>query len=311
MKKSANYLAIEARLQSDRAVWLDAGTGTELQARGAAMNPDVWCGVAHVENPDIVRQIHIDYIHAGADVVTTNTFSSNRNMMGPAGLGDRVPVTIRQACQRAMEARDVADVKRPVLVAGSMSHQHPVKRGTDKRDPGAAPGPEAARDNFNEMAGIFAEQGVDLIILEMMSIPELATTAIDAATATGLPVWLGMCCKKAEAGHLTSYSVPDMHFDDLCRLLLDDRISAAGIMHSNISFVSEACATIQHHFDGPIMAYPDSGYFTMPDWNFVDIIEPEVFAERSGEWREQGVQILGGCCGMGVAHIEALTRHSR
>ena len=85
-----DYAEIRRRLAAGENIWLDAGNGTELQARGAKMHPKVWCGVAHVENPQIMHSIHADNIKAGANVITSNTFSCNRNMMGPAGLGDRV-----------------------------------------------------------------------------------------------------------------------------------------------------------------------------------------------------------------------------
>jgi methionine synthase I (cobalamin-dependent) len=55
------------------------------------------------------------------------------------------------------------------------------------------------------------------------------------------------------------------------------------------------------------MAYPDSGYFKMPHWQFVDILPVDDFVAYSRQWIAAGVQIVGGCCGLGVEHIEALT----
>jgi len=308
MNRTENYSAILSRLKAGGSVWLDAGTGTELQARGAQMHPAVWCGVAHMDNPDIVRQIHLDYINAGADVIATNTFSSNRNMMGPAGLGDQVEATIAAAVQRAQEAREQAAADRPILVAGSMSHQVPIQPGTSKRQANAVPDEATARANFGEMANLFADQGVDLIMLEMMSDPALMPYAIDAAAASGLPVWVGLCCKQAEDGTLTSYHAPQFTFDEICKAYLDDRVDAVGIMHTNIDYVSGALETIHKHWNGPLMAYPDSGHFKMPDWQFDDVISPEDYADRAAQWHTDGVQILGGCCGMGVEHIERLVQ---
>ena len=54
--------------------------------------------------------------------------------------------------------------------------------------------------------------------------------------------------------------------------------------------------------------YPDSGYFEMPDWRFVDVITPERFEDFCREWIASGVQILGGCCGLTVAHVRAAVR---
>ncbi len=300
------YQSIKARLANGDSIWLDAGTGTELQARGAPMHPDVWCGMAHMTNPDTVRQIHVDYINAGADIICANTFSTNRNMLDPAGLGDRVVEINQTAAALAIEARDQAVADRPIAVAGSMSHQIPIKPGTMQRRPDAVPPPEVARANFDEIAGIFKAAGVDMILMEMMSDPVLAKPAIAAALDTGLPVWIGMSCKMDDDGKLTAYSRPEISFDELCADIIDPRVEAVGIMHSSINYVEDAIATMKKHYDGPIMAYPDSGFFTMPDWNFIDIISPTDFAARSKDWHSAGAQILGGCCGLGVAHIDAM-----
>ncbi len=299
------------RLAGGQPVWLDAGTGTELQARGAPMHPQVWCGMAHVTNPDTVRDIHIDYIRAGADIITTNTFSTNRNMMGPAGLGDRVVEVNQLAVARALEAREQAAAGRTILVAGSMSHQIPIKPGTQKRQERPLPSVDEMQANFAEIAQTLKASGVDMIMLEMMSDPALAVHAIAAALDTGLPVWMGVSVKMSDDNKLLAYSRPDIGFEDMCAQLIDPRLGAVGIMHSSINYVMPAIEVIRRHFNGPLMAYPDSGYFTMPQWNFKDIISPEDFAREAQTWFDDGVQVLGGCCGMGVEHIAALTAAHR
>lgn len=298
--------AIQKQLAAGGKVWLDAGTGTELQVRGAPMHPKVWCGMAHMTNPETVRSIHVDYIKAGVDIITTNTFSTNRNMLDPAGLGDQLVDINESAVKRALEARDQAAVDRPVVVAGSMSHQVPIQSGTTKRQLDFLPDAATASANFSEMAGVLKDSGVDMILLEMMSDPQLAKPALTAALDTGLPVWMGMSCKMNNAGELISYSIPELSFKEICAEIIDPRLGAVGIMHSSINYIPDAIDTIRQHFDGPTMAYPDSGFFTMPDWNFENIISPADFANTSKAWSAQGVQILGGCCGLGIEHIEAL-----
>lgn len=298
---------IRAKINGDEVVWLDAGNGTELQARGAAMHPDVWCGVAHVENPQIMQQIHFDYINAGADIITTNTFSCNRNMMGPAGLGDQVPESVTTGVTLAKQARVQAGAEDRVAIAGSMSHQIPVIKGTSKRIAEAAPRADVAIANFSEMAGLLKNAGVDLILLEMMSDPALVIHAQAAAKKTGLPVWMGTCCKRAESGQLTNYTVPEISFDETCEQLLDTDLDVVGIMHTNIDYIDEAITTIRRYWDGPIMAYPDSGHFTMPDWQFESVIQPQAYAVRVQKWVDNGVNVIGACCGMGVDHLQACT----
>jgi methionine synthase I (cobalamin-dependent) len=62
---------------------------------------------------------------------------------------------------------------------------------------------------------------------------------------------------------------------------------------------------VRRHFAGPLMAYPDSGYFESPDWRFVDNMSPARFAQFCRGWISGGVQLIGGCCGLSVEHIRA------
>lgn len=74
-------------------------------------------------------------------------------------------------------------------------------------------------------------------------------------------------------------------------------VDAAGIMHTSAEIVADALKVVRGHFGGPLMAYPDSGYFEMPDWRFVDVIAPQRFEAFCGDWIASGVQIIGGGCG--------------
>ena len=82
-------------------------------------------------------------------------------------------------------------------------------------------------------------------------------------------------------------------------------------MHSDVNVIGDALSVIQTVWDGPAGAYPESGYFEMPNWHFVDIIQPQSFADEAQKWVEQGAKLVGGCCGIGVAHIRALSGRLR
>jgi S-methylmethionine-dependent homocysteine/selenocysteine methylase len=84
-----------------------------------------------------------------------------------------------------------------------------------------------------------------------------------------------------------------------------DGIRAAGVMHSKVNTIAPTVELLKARWTGPLMAYPDSGYFRMPHWQFVDIIPVDDFVANSRQWIAAGVQIVGGCCGLGVHHIEA------
>ena len=80
-------------------------------------------------------------------------------------------------------------------------------------------------------------------------------------------------------------------------------------MHTIMNDMDPSLDELRASWDGPIMAYPESGYFKMPHWQFGDM-SPEEFAAACRRWVESGVQIVGGCCGVSVEHIAALNDHS-
>ena len=293
---------IERRLAAGEVILLDGGTGTELEHRGAPMHDEVWCGAATLSHDRLLRDIHEDYVRAGASVVIANTYASNRLMLEPAGLGDDCEAINRRAVEVALEARDRASGGEPVAVAGSMSHMLP-----NRHDPATAPSPERAAACFTEMAQTLASAGVDLIIMEMMSNPDLARPAVAAALATGLPVWIGYSALRDEHGDPVPYLRPDLTFGDLVRAVHTGAAPVSGIMHTHVDLTGPTLAELRRVFDGPALAYPDSGYFEMPHWRFVDIVSPADLSRAAKRWiEEDGVRLIGGCCGLGVAHIERL-----
>ncbi|MDZ7670632.1 MAG: homocysteine S-methyltransferase family protein [Gammaproteobacteria bacterium] len=301
-----NYSTIADRLQSGGIVLLDGGTGTELEKRGAAMHPEAWCGPATVDSVEILEGVHRDYISAGADIITANTYASSRLMLEPAGYADRFEEINRAAVAAAHRARE-ASGREDVLVAGSLSHMCPIAPDSDLTDLNREPPAEVMRDAFHELATLLCDAGCDLLLLEMMYYPKRIALALEAALATGLPVWAGFAVRRDEQGAVVGFarerSIP---FADILPVLEGAHVRAAGLMHSSADVIAEATGILRREFDGPLMAYPDSGYFRMPHWQFEDVIEPDVLAGFARTWVDDGVQILGGCCGLSPNHIAAL-----
>jgi homocysteine S-methyltransferase len=304
--KSSVMHGIDTDLEAGRTIVIDGATGTELERRGAAMHDRAWCALATATAPLLLRDVHEDYIRAGARVITANTFSSSRTMLEPAGLDARFEELNRRAVAIACEARERSGRADRVAVAGSMSHQTPIPAGGDERDAQAIPGPGQAAAHFEEMAAVLADSGVDLILMEMMSDPDLANAAIAAAVATGLPVWVGFSVREDASGRLASYTRAGIDAAGMFDAIALDGVSVAGVMHSKVETIAPAIELLSHRWRGPLMAYPDSGYARMPHWQFVDIIPVAELAACARSWIASGVQVLGGCCGLGVEHVAAL-----
>ena len=304
--------AIQDKLATGQTIILDGATGTELQRRGAPMDDDAWCAVATASHPELLRGIHEDYIRIGADIVTANTFASARHLLERAGIGERTPELQRLAVRLAREAveRTREEIGRPVAVAGSLSTMRPVAKGTDQRDQSIdlASIPWAA--NLREAAELQAEAGADLLLLEMICDFEHGGMALEAARATGLPVWVGLSARRRGPGPLMSFRDGGPPFAALVEHYAAQPIDVLGIMHTSLPEIEEALPQLLAQSPVPVMAYPELGYFRAPDWEFADV-EPEAFADAATGWVDRGVRIVGGCCGLGPEHIQALVRRLR
>jgi methionine synthase I (cobalamin-dependent) len=300
------YATIKSRLDRGEVIVLDGGTGTELQRRGVPMDAAAWCGPATLEHHTTLTAIHRDYITAGADVVTANTFASSRVMLDGAGLGDRVEEVVSRAVDAAHAARRLAGAEGRVAVGGSLSHMVPVAAGTDAVDPDQVPSDTAVSDAVHELAGLLRRCGVDLVMLEMMYNPSRTPMALSAAIGTGLPVWFGASARRATDGAVLSFDrLQSLPLDDIACMIPSNGIDVAGIMHTPSDLVADALAIVRQRFSGPLAAYPDSGYFAAPDWRFVERIDEAALADFYRAWIGMGVQVIGGCCGTGLSHIRA------
>jgi len=279
-------------------VLIDGAMGTEIQARGAPMDSKAWSGAVLLSHPEVVRACHADYIAAGAEVIITNTFSSGRHVLEPAGFADDVARINRTGVEVARQARDKV-AQQPVAIAGS------ICEWTDLD--GAWNDAERLSGSYREQADLLAEAGVDLIALEMGSHPAHLPLAVEAAVATGLPVWLGLSCRQdAETGRLMGFDRPFADFGELVLGLSKLDIGVINVMHSLIGDTTAGLSAVKKHWSGPLGVYPESGKFEMPNWQFIDIIEPDELVQQTRAWVASGAQIIGGCCGLGVPHIRAL-----
>ena len=289
---------VQERLDGGEIVILDGAMGTELQRRGVPMDDVAWDAAALATHPDLVREVHEDYIKAGAEVIITNTFATARHVLEPAGMVREFRALNIQAVTLAKEAReDVADG--PVFIAGSISTM------SAHADNSYEPRAEEARENYREQAEVLAESGVDVIMLEMMRDLEQTSYAMEAAVATGLPVWVGFSCKTTDESTLVLQD-RNHTLAEALEQIPPLGASLVSIMHTLAEDTPAALREVTSHWQGPVGAYPHSGEFIMPNWQFIDVISPEDFTRQAQGWTGMGVQLVGGCCGIGPEHIRLL-----
>src|SRR4030042_6590447 len=98
------YKSIQQKLDNGQTIILAGGTGTDIQRRGAPMSGDTWCAEVNLTHPQIVKAVHEDYIGAGAEIVTANTFATSALLFNALGRDDALLEIDRVAVRIAREA---------------------------------------------------------------------------------------------------------------------------------------------------------------------------------------------------------------
>jgi homocysteine S-methyltransferase len=296
-------MTVEEKLTRGDLVIIDGAMGTELERRGVPMDDLAWSGAAVIDYPDVVVATHRDYIDAGAEAIIANTFGMSPFMLAATRHADRAEEGLRQAVRLARQARDEAG--RPdVAIIGSISTMTP---GGDIDRRGKPITLDEARAGYEQMVRVFEEEGAQAIALEMMEDVEHAPVAMAAAKQSKLPVWLGVSCARAKDDDtLVAFDFPKIKFADILDCVLPMGPDVVNVMHSDVNVTPDAIDMVKARWSGPLGVYPESGYFTMPNWHFVDIISPEDLVAEAKKWVAQGVRLIGGCCGLGPEHIRAL-----
>ena len=299
MNLDINFL--EEKLQDGQILLLDGATGTELEKRGVPMNSKAWSAEAILTHPEIVRAVHEDYIQAGVDIITVNSFSTARHMLLPAGLTAQFRHLNIEAVKLAVQARD-STATAPVAIAGSIA---PTTFCSDTSK--CYPPLSEALAWYVEQAELLAESGVDLLLIEMIEDIEQGSLAVQAACSTGLPVWLGFSCQRSDAGEIMLWERGNTLLEGV-EAISPIGGSAAFIMHTEVADTVDAFSILKTCWQATLGVYAHSGRFIMPSWKFNDIISPEEYAEEAGGWIKMGAKIIGGCCGIGPEHIRELKK---
>jgi S-methylmethionine-dependent homocysteine/selenocysteine methylase len=303
------YDVLHERLDRQQVVILDGGIGSELVRRGVR-----WRDHGLRTDRAAVQALHEEYLDAGAHVLRTNTFQLNRRVydnvfrdqahqqrIGAPDLVERVPRLLSAAVELARAGRDSA--QRPdVPIAGVMSPLEHCFR------PDLTPLVDQARAEHAEIAGLLANAGVDLLLLESMNSLAEARCAVEAARCTGLPVWVSFVV--GATGEVLSGES------------LSEAAKMVGALGAEVVLVNCAppedisCAidtlstTGQTVFGG----CAHIGWFDPPSWKFeffpqfvgTESCPPRSYATVAASWRTQGARVIGGCCGTGPDHIRAL-----
>ncbi len=274
-------------------VLADGATGTQLRARG-------WRGpndVAILDAPDLVRQLHEEYIAAGSDLILTNTFQGNRAQLTQVGLGERVRDLNVTAARTARDAREIHGAE--VFIAGSVG---PIGRALAI----GAWSLDDASEAFREQIGALVEGGVDLLLLETMPSVEEAQAALRAARdVTDLPVVALVnfnSSLRSPSGDEAASIRDTLSADGADAVGINCGVgpqAALDILQSMAEGRDEASAA-------PLAVKPNAGLPRLVAGEPQYPSTPEYFADFALRAKDLGATLIGGCCGTTPDHVRAM-----
>jgi len=290
------YKKLMQRINKGERILIDGATGTEVERRGVPQLDNAWNGGGALTHPQILRQIHEDYIRHSAEIIIANTFANTKQAMHDADMEDQFEFLNRRGVELAIEARDRMQ-KPDVLVAGGISYwswtsQHPSL--------------EELYESVSQQAAIMATAGADLLMLEMMIDIDRMLVTLEAAQTSGLPVWVGITCEPNAEGIMCLRNGDSLI--DALDSLQKRNVPLISIMHTEVEFVDACLDVMQNHWSGAIGVYAHSGRSHESDgtWTYNDTIAPKDYAAACDRWLKSGVQVIGGCCGIGPLHIREI-----
>jgi methionine synthase / methylenetetrahydrofolate reductase(NADPH) len=272
-----------------RVLVCDGAMGTELYARGIPFSRS-FDGL-NLTLAQSVKEVHLSYVKAGADIIETNTFGANRFRLGKFDLAAQVR-DINLAGARL--AREVAGDD--LYVAGSVG---PLGLRLEPLGPTSL---EEARESFREQIAALVEGGVDLIVVETMIDPNEAHSALLAARDVGsLPVVVQMTIEEDGATN-TGIGV-----EDFTRQLDEWGADVIGLNCSTgPAAMLEALDRMVAVTTRKLSAQPNAGLPSTVEGRSIYLCSPEYMASYARRFMDSGARLIGGCCGSTPAHIQAI-----
>lgn len=280
---------------------LDGSLGYELKLRGFH-DRELWATQALLEGPEAVRQLHIEYIEAGADVITTNTYScAPLYLERRPGLTEWAPELLELAGTLANEAREQTG-RTDVRIAASIP---PL-------DESYRPDRVRSFDEMTEWYGLMVEAlapHVDIWLCETMSTIEESVAAAGATAASSHPLWIAWTVddrrpQRLRSGETLVDAVAAVEVHRPAALLVNCSMpdSVSGALELLRPFTSAELGGYANGFP------PVPADFSIETTLLGDVApDPHEYAAHATRWIELGATIIGGCCDIGPSHIARLS----
>jgi methionine synthase / methylenetetrahydrofolate reductase (NADH) len=263
--------------------------GTMLYAKGVSLNRCF--DELNLISPQLVKEVHMGYVKAGAELLETNTFGANSFRLAKFDLADKVREINLAGVRLARESAG-----EDLYVAGSIG---PLGLRLEPLGPTSL---EEARSSFREQVEALAAGGADLIVIEtMMDLEEAHQALLAVREAGALPVVVQMTVQ--EDGNTLSGASPEDFTRQLDAWGADVIGINCGIGPATVLETLERMAAVTTK---KLSAQPNAGLPHSVDGRTLYLCSPEYMAERASRFIHAGARIVGGCCGTTPQHIKAI-----
>ena len=280
-------------------VILDGALATELEKRGADLNHALWSARLLVENPSLIKEVHLDYLKAGADIITTASYQANFNGFAKQGYSrDEATQFILFATSLAIEARNEAmnmnTIKGPrPLVAASVGPYGASLADSSEYRGHYSLSVEELMSFHRDRMKVLAESGADLLACETIPCPEEAIALIRLLKEfPGVKAWISFSCKNEMA------VCDGSDFAESAALANgSDQVVAVGLNCTAPQFVKSLVTIARRVSNKPILAYPNHGETWDPGTKcWLPGESPVDFVKEAARWKQAGATLIGGCC---------------
>jgi methionine synthase I (cobalamin-dependent)/5,10-methylenetetrahydrofolate reductase len=273
----------------ERVLVCDGAMGTMLYAKGVFINKSF--DALNVTQPDLVAEVHQEYVRAGADIIETNTFGANRIKLGSFGMADKLHAINAQGAKIARHA-----AREQTYVAGAIG---PLGI---RIEPWGKTGVDEAREYFREQAAALAEGGVDLFVLETFRDLSEICAAIDAVRAVSdKPIVAQMTTE--EDGHTLDGTPPERFTPEL-------EARGASVVGVNCAVGPAPMLDTIERMEAvtglKLSAQPNAGKPRDVEGRNIYLCSPEYMASYARRFILHRVRIVGGCCGTTPEHIRQI-----
>ncbi|MGD8854914.1 MAG: homocysteine S-methyltransferase [Chloroflexota bacterium] len=297
-------------------VVLDGGLATELEARGYDLDDELWSARVLLEDPEAIRQLHYDYLVAGADCVITANYQGTLTGFMRRGLSETEAADlVRSAVTLAIDARDtfwreaahrVGRLK-PVVAASVGPYGAFLANGSEYT--GAYDLDEAGLKAFHRQRWqLLSQTQADILACETIpSLPECRALLELLLETPNCYAWFSFSCR--DERHISD---GNRLADCLSILDAHERVAAVGINCTAPEYVPGLLVEARAVTDKPLLVYPNSGeQYDVTNRRWQGRSDADEFGLACLNWRAAGARIIGGCCRTGPEHVRQIRKQLR